>query len=192
MLYRSCAWVGGWFLYWVKSGHLPRHKNHFRRLIKAFYTFPYVGQILSRLLRIIEWNQINTRAAGIIVVHSKFPNYTYLASCAYLALASGSAQCAADVSMTMRSRDKRAVKNARKQTSLFPMLFRFVFVIAALANWRGKAAGKQVKWKWSCKLIWQAASCLCKSMEWLDCFTPGRALSHEQAVSKVAVANQVA
>lgn len=72
-----------------------------------------------------------------------------------------------DVSMMMRSRDKRAVKNARKQTSLFPMLFRFVFVIAALANWRGKAGGKQVKWKWSCKLIWQAASCescLCKSM----------------------------
>lgn len=53
-------------------------------------------------------------------------------SCAYLSQASGSAQCAADVSMTMRSRDKRAVKNARKQTSLFPMLFRFVFVIARL------------------------------------------------------------
>lgn len=105
MLYRSCAGflgcLGGWLssLDWVKSGHLPRHKNHFKRLIKGASTFPYVGQILSRLLRIIEWNQINTRAAGIIVVHSKFVQqvsqtiHTSI-SCAYLAKASGSAQCA--------------------------------------------------------------------------------------------------
>lgn len=135
MLYRSCAGflgcLGGWLssLDWVKSGHLPRHKNPFKRLIKGASTFPYVGQILSRLLRIIEWNQINTRAAGIIAVHSKFVQqvsqtiHTSI-SCAYLAKASGSAQCAADVSMMMRSRDKRAVKNARASKQVcFPCCF---------------------------------------------------------------------
>lgn len=146
-----------------------------------------------------EWNQqINTQAAGIIVVHSK---YVREISQTIFRRHQQCAVCSAVCSAALMSQwwcvraIRRAVKNAREQTSLFPMLLRFVFVISALANWRGKG-GKQVRWKWSCKLIWQAPICELRAAyanQWMDCVTSGRALSHEQAAQhSTAAANQVA